>query len=42
MNQPVDVALIGGGIMIGGFFLAFLVDCLTDIRDGVLKTGGKS
>jgi Na+-translocating ferredoxin:NAD+ oxidoreductase RnfD subunit len=37
-----QMALIGGGLMLGGFFLAFLVDCLTDIRDGVLKTGGKS
>ena len=35
-----QMALIGGGIMIGSFFLAFLVDRLTNIRDGVLKRDG--
>lgn len=39
--QGRQMALLGGGLMIGGFFIAFLVDCLTDIRDAVVKTGGK-
>lgn len=39
--QGRQMALLGGGIMVSGFFLAFLVDCLTDIRDSLQQIGPK-
>ncbi|MFM2126145.1 MAG: putative sulfoacetate transporter SauU [Acidobacteriota bacterium] len=32
-----QMALVGGGLMTGCFFLAFLVDCLTEMRDSLRK-----
>lgn len=31
------MALVGGCLMLGSFFVAFLVDCLTEMRDALRK-----
>ena len=40
--QGRQMALVGGCLLVGGFFLAFLVDCLTDIRNSLQKTDGRA